>query len=360
MPEQTGTDPDERAAQVAPVLVPGFEHRPGHHCGSTALRNLLCFHGAQLSEELAFGLGAGPCFYFVPMEGSSPSRFINGRTRQLEEEFVRLTGAPLELETFPGPDASWEAARAVVDSGAPALLLTDLYYLDHYGTSAHFPGHAVVLAGYDSTHAYVADTAFEGLQRTSLEGLRRARHGEHPVFPLAGHMFTVIGDVERFDFAAAADAAIAAATRRMFEPALGEFEGLPALRRFAAEVGEWPGLLDDWQWAARFAYQVIERRGTGGGNFRGDVRALPRRGGQPRRARGARGGGPLERARGGAARGERGGGAERGALAAHRRRGRRGARRRDEALGASRLVAASTPPTVRNRCIGIARSAAWR
>ncbi|HEY8466838.1 MAG TPA: BtrH N-terminal domain-containing protein [Solirubrobacterales bacterium] len=268
MPEQTGTDPDERAAQVAPVLVPGFEHRPGHHCGSTALRNLLCFHGAQLSEELAFGLGAGPCFYFVPMEGSSPSRFINGRTRQLEEEFVRLTGAPLELETFPGPDASWEAARAVVDSGAPALLLTDLYYLDHYGTSAHFPGHAVVLAGYDSTHAYVADTAFEGLQRTSLEGLRRARHGEHPVFPLAGHMFTVIGDVERFDFAAAADAAIAAATRRMFEPALGEFEGLPALRRFAAEVGEWPGLLDDWQWAARFAYQVIERRGTGGGNFR--------------------------------------------------------------------------------------------
>jgi hypothetical protein len=25
---------------------------------------------------------------------------------------------------------------------------------------------------------------------------------------------------------------------------------------------------DDWQWCARFAYQVIERRGTGGGNFR--------------------------------------------------------------------------------------------
>jgi hypothetical protein len=25
---------------------------------------------------------------------------------------------------------------------------------------------------------------------------------------------------------------------------------------------------DDWQWCARFAYQVIERRGTGGGAFR--------------------------------------------------------------------------------------------
>ncbi len=26
--------------------------------------------------------------------------------------------------------------------------------------------------------------------------------------------------------------------------------------------------MDDWQWCARFGYQVIERRGTGGGNFR--------------------------------------------------------------------------------------------
>ena len=54
----------------------------------------------------------------------------------------------------------------------------------------------------------------------------------------------------------------------MLEPPLGEFEGLPALRRFAAEVGDWPDAAEDWQWCARFLYQVIERRGTGGGNFR--------------------------------------------------------------------------------------------
>ena len=54
----------------------------------------------------------------------------------------------------------------------------------------------------------------------------------------------------------------------MIEPALGESEGLPALRRFADEVGGWPESIPDWQWCARFNYQVIERRGTGGGNFR--------------------------------------------------------------------------------------------
>ena len=34
------------------------------------------------------------------------------------------------------------------------------------------------------------------------------------------------------------------------------------------EAGGWPEATEDWQWCARFAYQVIERRGTGGGCFR--------------------------------------------------------------------------------------------
>ena len=54
----------------------------------------------------------------------------------------------------------------------------------------------------------------------------------------------------------------------MLEPTFGEFAGLPALERLAAEAGSWPEAVEDWQWCARFAYQVIERRGTGGGCFR--------------------------------------------------------------------------------------------
>jgi len=249
-------------------MVLGYRHRPGNHCGSTALRNLLAFGGAELSEEMAFGLGAGACFYYVALDGHSPSRFTNGRTSRLEEEFVELTGAALCLDRFDGPDESWAAARDRIDSGQPALLLTDLYYLDHYGNSAHFPGHAVVLAGYDDDVAYVSDTAFEELQTTSLESLARARHSDYPVYPLAGHMLTLPDGIDAAELVAAAPRAIERAARRMLEPPLGEHEGLPALRRFAAEVGEWPQAVDDWQWCARFNYQVIERRGTGGGNFR--------------------------------------------------------------------------------------------
>jgi Butirosin biosynthesis protein H, N-terminal/Domain of unknown function (DUF4872) len=249
-------------------MVPGYRHVPGNHCGSTALRNLLAFHGLQMSEEMALGLGAGISFYYVTLDGSSPSRITNGRTARLEEQFVELTGAPLRLATFDDEDAAWQAARSAVDSGRPAILITDLYYLDHYGKSAHFPGHAVVLAGYDSELAYLSDTGFEELQTTRLESLRRARHGQHPIFPLDGHMFTVPEGERIGDLSEAAPEAIARCARGMLEPELGEFQGLPALRRLADEVGAWPDAAEDWRWCARFLYQVIERRGTGGGNFR--------------------------------------------------------------------------------------------
>jgi len=250
--------------------VPGFVHLPGNHCGSTALRNLLAFHGVEISEEMAFGLGAGAGFYYLALDDGSPTRWFNGRTARLEESFRELTGAALELRTFPEEegDAAWAAARETVDAGCPALLLTDIFYLDHYGNSAHFPGHAVVLAGYDKEVARLSDTGFEELQETRLENLARARHSGHPAYPLEGHMFTVAEAIDRERLEAAVPRAIERAVHEMLEPPFGEFAGVPALERLAAEAGSWPEAVEDWQWCARFAYQVIERRGTGGGCFR--------------------------------------------------------------------------------------------
>jgi hypothetical protein len=62
--------------------------------------------------------------------------------------------------------------------------------------------------------------------------------------------------------------AIERAARAMVEPEFRGFSGLDAVRRLAEEAGSWPEVAEDWQWCARFGYQVIERRGTGGGAFR--------------------------------------------------------------------------------------------
>ena len=91
--------------------VPGYVHPPGNHCGSTALRNLLGFHGVELSEEMAFGLGAGAGFYYLALDDTSPSRWFNGRTARLEESFRELTGAALEMRTFAAEDGDGPGRR---------------------------------------------------------------------------------------------------------------------------------------------------------------------------------------------------------------------------------------------------------
>jgi len=54
----------------------------------------------------------------------------------------------------------------------------------------------------------------------------------------------------------------------MFSPPEGESAGIAGIRTAAEELHSWPELTEDWAFAARFAYQVIEKHGTGGGFFR--------------------------------------------------------------------------------------------
>ncbi len=92
-----------------------------------------------------------------------------------------------------------------------------------------------------TSSAYLSDTAFEELQTTRLESLAKARHGNHPIFPARRpHVHASIRSAEMGDVSDAAPGAIARNSKRMIDPPMGEYEGLPALRRFATEVGGGP------------------------------------------------------------------------------------------------------------------------
>jgi len=45
------------------------------------------------------------------------------------------------------------------------------------------------------------------------------------------------------------------------------FMGIGGMKNACNDITSWADA-KDWQWCARFSYQVIERRGTGGGAFR--------------------------------------------------------------------------------------------
>jgi hypothetical protein len=255
------------------MRVPGFEHRPGVHCGSTALADALRVRGVELSEPMAFGLGAGLGFHYFVAPVLSPSHLFQGRTLHLERTACEVLGAPFQEREEGDGARAWEGVRAAVDRGLAPIVATDLAELPYFRTRTRFGGHRVVLAGYDAARgiAWLADGDRPGLEEVTLAQLDRARASIAPPFGAWGRPWLEVDAPPR---ARPAAEAIRDALRRQARDMLLDVDGsagISALERFAADLPRWPEEATDEAdraWCFRYAYQVIEVRGTGGGLFR--------------------------------------------------------------------------------------------
>jgi Domain of unknown function (DUF4872)/Butirosin biosynthesis protein H, N-terminal len=255
------------------VIVPGFQHVPGVHCGSTAVADALRTAGVSVSEPVAFGLGAGLGFFYLAVPGLTPSRFFQGRSARLELEACAALGVPAAERTAGDAAAALAGVRAALGRGISPILATDLSRLPYWRSRTPFGGHRVVLAGIDpgAGRAYLADTDRPGLEALTLDELDAARASVAPPFGAPGRPWIEVepGATAR-PFAAVAAEAIRRQARDLLLDVDGA-AGISALERFAAELPEWPARAGDDRDRVRcfrFAAQTIEVRGTGGGLFR--------------------------------------------------------------------------------------------
>lgn len=255
------------------MLLSGFVHRPGVHCGSTALANALRARGLELSEAMAFGLGAGLGFYYLASPALSPTRIFQGRSAHLERTACEVLGAPFREREAEDPERAWSGVREAIERGVAPILSTDLAELPYWRTRTPFGGHRVVLAGYDEARgvALLADGDRAGLEEVALDALDRARASVAPPFGVSGRPWLEVDAPPR---ERPPEEAIPDALRRQAREMLLDVHGavgISALERFAAELPRWPSEAADEAdraWCFRYGYQVIERRGTGGGLFR--------------------------------------------------------------------------------------------
>ena len=250
------------------VLVPGFVHRPGVHCGSTALADALRLGGLDLSEPMAFGLGAGLGFYYLASPALSPTRIVLGRQWPLEETACDVVGAPLRVRTEDDAGRASKGVRDAVERGLAPILSTDLRFLPYWNTATAFNGHRVVLAGFDEGRAlaFLADTGREALAEVGLEDLERARasHGQ----PL-GYTRRLWMEVDAPARPPRWRDVVADAIRRQARHMLlgrDGSAGISARERFAEEVAgelrEWPPPFAEWvseELRRRWAHGASER-----------------------------------------------------------------------------------------------------
>ena len=255
MPHPTDTNP-----------VIAIPHRPGRHCGSSAIRDLLEFHGTALTEAMCFGLVSGLGITYLTLPNAPVPFLVHVRSLGYEERVFQTLEIPFAWTSYGSIEEGAQALDDLLDQGRPALLLTDIFHLPYFASRTHFPGHAIVAwqrqPADDSI--LVTDTERPAPIPVARAALARARFSELPPFFHAGNLFAPPVIHARHSVERVA-AAIRHNARLLMEG--DPHSGVAALDTWLADLGRWEHE-GDWRWTTRFAYQIIERRGTGGGGFR--------------------------------------------------------------------------------------------
>lgn len=256
-------------------LVEGFTHRKGVHCESSAIRDVLAYHGFLLSEETVFGLDCTFGFAYNPSFSGFPLFRIYGKVRTFPNTLPNLLGVKVYEKKTSDRVEAWVSVKKLVDSGTPVLLRTDIYHLDYLAVPRkpwnHFGAHMVVLVGYDEEKgvAYLADTNLEGLQSLPLKSLEEARASEHRPFPAGNTWFELeLGEKPRLSGDKLREA-IRTTAKEMVDTKRETF-GLKGIKLLGEELLRWPKILPRGKLGETLflAYVDMEKAGTGGGNFR--------------------------------------------------------------------------------------------
>ncbi len=239
-----------------------FQHQLGQHCSSTSIKNVLRYYGTDWSEALIFGLGSGLGFVYWLDESASPTRLFNGRAGVFEEKFFANIGYPLDWV------GTWDIGKMEKSlmHQQPILAQTNILNLPYY-TPANFPGHGIAIVGFEpvAKQVIIADIISEELQEISYQTLEQAM--QHTVLPMMKpYHWAAVPPIEPQLTPNTFRKALQTMLQEMMHhPA--PHVGLSALAQLADDLPYWDEA-SDWDYAARFGYQAIEKRGTGGGAFR--------------------------------------------------------------------------------------------
>lgn len=164
-------------------------HIAGRHCGSSAIRDLVDFHGITLSEAMCFGLGSGLGITYLELPNTQTPFIVHVRSMGYKAEFFARIGVPFAWTELILPkrlQSHWNN----IWPHRPALLLTDIYYLPYFASKTHFPGHAIIAWQMASTgDIWVTDTERPTALTVATYALEQARFSTSPPFIHYGNQF---------------------------------------------------------------------------------------------------------------------------------------------------------------------------
>ena len=249
-----------------------FKHYQHAHCESGVTANLLRHEGLDISEPLAFGIGAGIFFAHIPfvkVSGTPGSTFRTWPGAIFKRVAERLD-IDMHTQKFRSPDAAMKALDEVLAAGKPVGMLSSVYYLPYLPEAFrfHFNAHNLVIYGKEGNEYLVSDPVMEESARIAYEDLAKARFAKGTPEP-KGFMYYVKSAPSELAYEKAIKAGIKQTCFFMLSPPLPWF-GNKAVFLLSRQIKKYPRKLTPRK-AQLYLGNIIrmqEEIGTGGAGFR--------------------------------------------------------------------------------------------
>jgi hypothetical protein len=234
--------------------------------------NLLRFHHIECSEALAFGIGEGLFFGYLPFIkiNNLPLTTFRGAVGSIFSKVNKRLGVTVQRRKFRSEDEAMDDLDAKLAKGIPVGCQTGAFWLPYFPPAFrfHFNMHNLVVIGRDGDEYLISDPVFDKVVRCQRDDLRRARFARGTLAP-KGAMYYLEAVPQNPDMAAAARQGLIKACRTMLRIPL-PFLGVGGVKFLADRLEKWPKKLGEDQ-ALLYLGQLIrmqEEIGTGGGGFR--------------------------------------------------------------------------------------------
>lgn len=254
------------------TIVIDFPHHQSAHCESGVTSNLLKFQGFECSEALAFGLGEGVFFGYLPFirVNKLPLTTYRAGVGSIFKKVNKRFGANVVRQKYKSKEKAMDELDKLICSGIPVGCQTGAYWLPYFPPAFrfHFNMHNLVVFGKEGDDYLISDPVFEEPVRCSRKDLIKARFAKGALAP-SGTMYYIDRISGQIDMEKELRTSIKAVFNTMVRNPI-PFLGIKGIRFLASRLEKWPKRLGEKN-AILHLGQLIrmqEEIGTGGGGFR--------------------------------------------------------------------------------------------
>jgi len=248
-----------------------FNHQQSAHCENGAIVNLLNNKGFKITEPMAFGLGSGLFFVYLPFLKVNHAPAVSYRPLPgvIFNRMAKRLGIKVKRFKFSNPAKAQQKLDENLKNNIPTGLVVGVYHLNYFPDEYrfHFNAHNIVVFGKEENRYLISDPVLDYTVSLTEKELEKVRYAKGALAP-KGHLYYPIVVPQNIDLTNAIKKAIKKTCNDMLAPV--PIVGVKGMRMLAKAILKWHKKLG----VAKANYNLVnlvrmqEEIGTGGGGFR--------------------------------------------------------------------------------------------